>query len=292
MGEKDATEKTLESYADVFADIVNVLLFDGRRIIDPEDLRDALPRSIYKADGKLHEQERDTAKFWLSGQIRIALLGLENQTEIEEDMALRVISYDGAAYRDQMNRDQTGKPKERYPVVTLVLYFGYQKHWDKPLNLKGRFNIPKELDPYVNDYHVNLFEIAWLPDETIAMFQSDFRFVSDYFSQKRKSQQYKAPAGEMKHVRAVLELLSAVMQDTRFMDAYNKRIEEGRAVNMDAWIDEAENRGREEGRAEGRKDAMLQSVNKLMTKKGWSMDEALDVLDVPQKDRALIASQL
>ncbi len=61
---------------------------------------------------------------------------------------------------------------------------------------------------------------------------------------------------------------------------------------MDAWIDEAENRGREEGRAEGRKKAMLQSVNKLMTKKGWSMDEALDVLDVPQKDRALIASQL
>ncbi len=121
-------------------------------------------------------------------------------------MVLRVISYDGAAYRDQMNRDEKGKPRERYPVVTLVLYFGYQKHWDKPLSLKGRFDIPKALEPYVNDYHVNLFEIAWLPDETIAMFQSDFRFVSDYFSQKRKNQQYKAPAGEMKHVRAVLEL--------------------------------------------------------------------------------------
>ena len=260
MGEKDATEKTLESYADVFADIVNVLLFDGKRIIDPEELRDALPRSIYKADGKLHEQERDTAKFWLSGQIRIAFLGLENQTEIEEDMALRVISYDGAAYRDQMNRDQTGKPKERYPVVTIVLYFGYQKHWDKPLNLKGRFNIPKELDPYVNDYHVNLFEIAWLPDETIAMFQSDFRFVADYFSQKRKNQQYKAPAGEMKHVRAVLELLSAVMQDTRFIDAYNGRMAEGRPTNMDPWLDEIENRGREEGREEGKSEMVLEML--------------------------------
>ncbi len=41
-----------------------------------------------------------------------------------------------------------------------------------------------------------------------------------------------------------MELLSAVMQDTRFMDAYNKRIEEGRPMNMDAWIDEAENRRR------------------------------------------------
>ena len=250
MGEKDATEKTLESYADVFADIVNVLLFEGQPLIVPEDLRDALPRSVYKADGKLHEQERDTAKFWLSGQIRIALLGLENQTEIEEDMALRVISYDGAAYRDQMNRDQKGKPRERYPVVTLVLYFGYQKHWDKPLSLKERLDIPKELEPYVNDYRVNLFEIAWLPDETIAKFRSDFRFVADYFSQRRKNRQYKAPEGELRHVKEVLELLSAVTQDARFMDAYNKRIEEGRAVNMEAWIDEAESRGREEGKSE------------------------------------------
>ena len=250
MGEKDATEKTLESYADVFADIVNILLFGGKTIIAPEDLRDALPRSIYKADGKLHEQERDTAKFWLSGQIRIALLGLENQTEIEEDMVLRIISYDGAAYRDQMNRDAKGKPKERYPVVTLVLYFGYKKHWDKPLNLKERFDIPKELEPYVNDYHVNLFEIAWLPDETIAKFRSDFRFVADYFSQRRKNRQYKAPEWELRHVREVLELLSAVTQDHRFMDAYNKRIEERRSVNMEAWIDEIENRGREEGKIE------------------------------------------
>ena len=250
MTGKDATEKTLESYGDVFADIVNVLLFDGRHVIAPGDLRDALPRSIYKADGKLHEQERDTAKFWLSGQIRIALLGLENQTEIEEDMVLRVISYDGAAYRDQMNRDEKGKPKERYPVVTIVLYFGYKKRWDKPLNLKERFDIPKALEPYVNDYHVNLIEIAWLPDETIARFQSDFRFVADYFSQKRKNQQYKAPAGEMKHVRAVLELLSAVMQDTRFIDAYNERVAEGRPTNMDPWLDEIENRGMEKGKTE------------------------------------------
>ena len=165
-------------------------------------------------------------------------------------MALRVISYDGAAYRDQMNRDQKGKPKERYPVVTLVLYFGYQKHWDKPLSLKERPDIPKELEPYVNDYRVNLFEIAWLPDETIAKFRSDFRFVADYFSQRRKNRQYKAPEGELRHVKEVLELLSAVTQDTRFMDAYNKRIEEGRAVNMEAWIDEAESRGREEGKSE------------------------------------------
>ncbi|MBR2215043.1 MAG: Rpn family recombination-promoting nuclease/putative transposase [Selenomonadaceae bacterium] len=228
MGKKDATEKTLESYVDVFADIVNVLLFNGKRLMQPEDLLTALPRSIYKVDGKMHEQERDVAKFWKKGQICIAFIGLENQTAIEADIPFRIIGYDGAVCREQLNADEKNKPKERYPVVTLVLYFGYERRWNKPLNLKECFSIPKELEPFVNDYHVNLFEIAWLSDETIAMFQSDFRFVADYFSQKRKNQQYKAPAGEMKHVRAVLELLSAVMQDTRFIDAYNERVTEGR----------------------------------------------------------------
>jgi len=49
-------------------------------------------------------------------------------------------------------------------------------------------------------------------------------------------------------VRAVLELLSAVMQDTRFIDVYNERVAEGRPTNMDPWLDEIENRGIEKGR--------------------------------------------
>ena len=40
MGEKDITEKTPEDYADVFADVVNVLLFDGEQRVLPEDLAD------------------------------------------------------------------------------------------------------------------------------------------------------------------------------------------------------------------------------------------------------------
>ena len=64
MADKDITEKTLEAYNDVFADIVNVLLFHGDQKIREEELTDESARSIYKADGKLHEQERDVAKYW------------------------------------------------------------------------------------------------------------------------------------------------------------------------------------------------------------------------------------
>ena len=65
MGEKDIVEKTLESYNEVFADIVNVLLFKGEQIIQPEDLVDQTPRAMYKADDKIREVERDVAKRWV-----------------------------------------------------------------------------------------------------------------------------------------------------------------------------------------------------------------------------------
>ena len=40
MGQKDIAEKRLESYNDVFADIVNALLFSGEKLIAEDQLED------------------------------------------------------------------------------------------------------------------------------------------------------------------------------------------------------------------------------------------------------------
>lgn len=171
MAEKDMTEKALEAFNDVFADIVNNLLFQGRKRILEEDLEQGRERSVYRGEKSLREQERDTSKYWKKHNIRIAYIGLENETDAEDDMPLRVIGYDGAAYRDQIayQTDETGKrrkTRDRYPVVTLVLYFGYKKHWDKARTLYEalRENMDADLMPFVNDYRISLFEIAWLTD--------------------------------------------------------------------------------------------------------------------------------
>lgn len=55
MADKDIAEKILESYNDVFADIINVFVFNGRQVVKSESLRDALLTSQYKMDGKLRE---------------------------------------------------------------------------------------------------------------------------------------------------------------------------------------------------------------------------------------------
>ncbi|SFJ04235.1 hypothetical protein SAMN04487775_11233 [Treponema bryantii] len=71
MGEKDIAEKNLEAWNDVFADIVNVLLFKGKQLVKEQDLEADTKDSMLKADNELHEQERDVSKFWKNGEIRI-----------------------------------------------------------------------------------------------------------------------------------------------------------------------------------------------------------------------------
>ena len=173
-----------------------------KEVVASDELEDQAPRSWYKADGKVREMERDVAKRWKKGKIRMACIGLENQTEADADMPLRAMGYDGAEYRSQLLRDNpAGK---RYPVVTLVLYFGHNRRWDKPVRLKERLEIPPELDGYVNDYRINLFEIAWLRGEQVEQFRSDFRIVADYFVQKRETGDYTPDGREMEHVEETL----------------------------------------------------------------------------------------
>lgn len=57
MGQKDLTEKNLEYYPDVFADIVNVLLYLGEQVTEAAELQPAPTETLYRGDeGKLRNQ--------------------------------------------------------------------------------------------------------------------------------------------------------------------------------------------------------------------------------------------
>lgn len=281
MGQKDITEKILEDYNDVFADIVNVLLFRGNRIVKEESLKETKVKSQYKAEaGKLHEQERDVAKYWQDGNALVAICGLENQTVEEKYMPLRVFSYDGASYRRQLLSENDENPI--VPVVSLVLHFG-MKEWSSPHNLKGVIDIPKELEPYVNDYKTNIFNIAFLDDETVQMFQSDFRIVADFFVQKRKNKDYVPDEHKIKHVDEMLKLLQVLTGDDRYNVKFSEA-EKKEDIKMCDVMERAVNKGKEEERINSIK-VLVSSleefgisseaiIEKVMEKFNFSRDEA------------------
>ena len=84
------------------------------------------------------------------------------------------------AYRDQLLENR----KEILPVMTIVLYFGTDHHWYGKKNIKGLMKIPEGLEEYINDYEMKVFEIAWLTEEEISRFHSDFKVVANFFVQK------------------------------------------------------------------------------------------------------------
>ena len=268
MPEKDAAGKQLYEIADVFADIANVLLFDGKEIIAPEDLRPETPSSAYNGEGTIHGQERDVAKVWVKENVRIAFFGLENESQSEKDMPLRIISYDGAAYRQQLNRDKSrreaGLARERYPVITLVLYFNYEEKWNTAKSLKECINIPRELEPFVSDYKINVVDVAWLSDETIAKFKSDFRIVADFYSQMRKNRDYVPTPAEVQNVKAVLDLFTALSRAREFRELYIGNFE-GDASNMEGFVEYFFNRGKTEGEKKGKAEGKAEGES-LMSK--------------------------
>ena len=270
MKDKDIAEKILEDYPDVFADIVNGFLFNGNEVVKPEELEDMQLRSAYRAELKLHDMERDVAKRWKKNGIRIACVGFENQTAPDSRMVLRVLGYDGAEYRAQCLKENLNNAP--YPVITIVLYFGYEQRWTAAKSLYEAVSVPDELKPFVTDTKINVFEVAWLTDEQVAKFKSDFRIVADYFVQKRKTGTYRGSRDTMRHVYEVLQLLS-VMEHVDYLDraVVEKRVKGGER-DMSSIFDQYIKEG------EARKEAEVnERVATDMLKKKYPLDAIKDI---------------
>lgn len=289
MAEKDITEKNLEALNDVFADIVNVLLFKGEQVINEKDLEADTTKSMFKADGKIHEQERDVSKFWKNGEIRISILGIENQTAQDSDMPLRVISYDGASYKQQL---LDKKQKKRYPVATLVLYFGTEEKWSKAKHLYDCFEIPEKLKPFVNDYKINVFNIAFLSQKTIAMFKSDFKIIAEYFKAKRLNQKYKGSQEKLKHANETLKMFSALTGDNSFEKVYNEGNFKKGGITMCDVVERIRNDGITEGINKGILEGKADVIRKMLDANALTIEQIADILKLPVKEVQKIARKV
>ena len=289
MGEKDITEKLLADYNDVFADIVNVLLFNGERLVKEEELKNTKDKSQYKADGGIHEQERDLSKIWQNCNLKISMIGMENQTDIDEYMPLRIIGYDGAAYRSQYEATKT----VAYPVVTIILHFGNRK-WEKPKCLSDIMSVPEVMQPYFQDYGINVFNIPYLSDEQVGMFQSDFKIVADYFVQMRSDPEHYKPSQQtITHVDAILKLMSVLTGDSRYEEAVNSLKGKKGGVTMCNAMESAELKGRAKGRAEGRAEGRIDAIQRLIKKeqtKEFIMELGYSEEEYQQAEKALLST--
>ena len=170
--------------------------------------------SIYKSEqGQLKEQRRDVLKYYReTGGLLICSYGMENQSTIDEFMTIRVMGYDYTTYRAMVEQG-----KELSPVITIVLNFT-DKRWNKATSLLEMFDIPEKLKQYVVDYKIKVFDVAFLEDDVIESFTSDFKLVAKFFKLKRlgKMDEIIHDETEIVHIEAVLDLLKVFSDDIHY----------------------------------------------------------------------------
>ena len=174
-------------------------------------------------------------------------------------MPFRVFGYDGAEYVKQSRKEHSDE--ENYPVITLVLYLGYKNRWNCPKSVWELVNINERLKPYVNDFKINLFEIAYLDKEKIDMFQSDFRILADYLYQLRVNNDYVGDKVTLKHADELLSLMSAMTGDNGFEEIANE-IPKKENINMCEVLDRVREKGRLTGIQEGIQKGMREGIQK------------------------------
>ena len=287
MKERDIAEKILLSFNDVFADVVNGIVFNGEDVVKSEELEDAATVTQFKDDeSDYREQLRDVEKFWKKNGVIFSFIGIENQSKQDKDLILRICSYDGATYSRQKGN------KEVYPVFTIVLYWGKEK-WNAPTCLKERMDCPPELEEFVSDHKFKLVEMARLTAEDVAKFKKDFQFIVGIIANIKG---YKPERNQIKHCSETLDVLYEVEGDKRFREIREK-IEsdekEGRKSDMCEYLDALEargiekgiERGIEQGIERGIEKGIILSLKRLMTNLKLNLEQALDALEISEQDK-------
>lgn len=282
MGKKDLIEKKLEDYNDVFADIFNTLLFGGEKL-RPEFLSDGATVSVYKdADDILWEQGRDVIKEYQDNtQLVITSLGIENQTKYDPVMPVRVMGYDYGSYRQQLDQK-----KPLHPVVTLVLNFSDER-WENNRSLHQALQVSKEWEIYVQDYKIHIVDVAFLEDEIIDKFQSDFKQVARFFKDRRLGRDsFKGNETVLTYAEEFLDFLFIFTKEQTYKNNILKvrsAVEKGEKIKM-CWVaqshlEEGRQIGLKEGRIAGEKEGRLAGreeeailTARMMFRNGLSME--------------------
>ncbi len=188
-------------------------------------------------------------------------------------MPVRILGYDAASYRSQLlkNGDDL-QPKSIFPVISIVLNFS-NKRWNVSQNLRDCIdaNIPEELQSYINDYKIYVFNISFLPDKVIECFKSDFRYVAEFMTKTRANPAFKPSAEMIRHKDAVIKLLTILTGNRNIEETFiRNKSKEGGIAAMSGVFDDVFDRLRAEGEASGMISVYLET--------GFSKEAIIDKL--------------
>ncbi len=321
MGQADIATVRYMRRNEIFADMFNFFLYNGKEVIDPDSLQELDTREIEMPYGGAESAEqpvqrtRDVIKSAVAmtdQQAAYLILGVENQSHIHYAMPVRNMLYDALQYTKQVEeaaashrksgdyKDATSdeflsgfmKSDHLLPVVTLVVYWGAE-HWDGPRSIYEMFECEDDqILPFVSDYHMNLIEPAAITDAEFEKFHTTLKEVLEFIKYSMDPDKLVDTVDEddtFQHLgRTEMGVLRACVNKN--LPTQDKKEEE--TINMKDAITILEERAAEKAAEESKVENALQNTKGLMQNMGWTAEQAMDAMQIPDSDRAAILERL
>ena len=293
MSAKDSMAK--EYFADNarFADLCNNILYGGREVILPENLKERDTTEVLTALGldkktiamqKLRDIFKN-ASIKYTGKSYVVLIGVENQSDIHYAIQVKNMFYDVMAYGNQVKETAKKHRKEKdtatsdeflsgftkedklIPVITITVYLG-TKEWDGPRKLSDMFgDVDEELLPFIPDYRINLLAPREITDFT--GFRTSIRQLFEVLQNDEKFSNVD---------RETVEAINLFAGTDIDID------EKEEVIDMCKAWEEQKNEGREEGRELGERQKIISQIVKKL-QKDKSVAEIAD--DLEEKEEVI-----
>lgn len=315
MGVKDTVTTKYMRQNEIFADAFNYFVYGGEQVINPESLEELDTREIdvpyggEKGAKQPVQKTRDVIKSviaMMDKRTAYLLLAIENQSNIHYAMPVKNMVYDALQYAKQVEEaaashklsgDYKGVDSDEYlsgfmkadhllPVVTLVIYFA-SKEWDGPLSIHEMFaGQDARVLAFVPDYKINLIAPAAIEDSEFEKFQTTLKEVLSFIKYSGNADKLQEVIGideKFRHLgRNEVDVLNACVNANLTMKKGEEVLDVCQAIQTIA----------DRAAEKKRMDTLLDNVKKLMERMGWSAEQSMDVLSIPESDRNSLAQRL
>ena len=310
MGKEDVYASDYLENEEVFADLVNGVLYHGEQVVKPEELseQDGELRSI--SGGTVKKTIRDKVRLWKGAAL--VILSVENQTRVDYRMVTRAMLSESMAYDKQWKRlkekwrralkkqSETGKKKftsdefisgmrkrDKFsPVITIVVYYGKEKPWDGAKSLYELLDVEgceEKILPFISNYRLNLFD--YHEYEEFGQFHSELQSVFEFLRYSGEKEQMKKRLEEHKEQYEGLSnqakvLLTKLTNIKKIPGVSGEAFEKGEFSMCKAFVDmkeEGKIEGKIEGRAEEREDGIHKALN-IVKEFGGSREQGITSL--------------
>ena len=282
LGTKDSKAKEYLSDNTRFSEICNYVLFDGEKVIKPENLKECDTTevlSVFGIDRKqiVKQKWRDLLKgvsVKYTESVYIILMGIEAQADVHYAMPVKTMIYDAMNYGEQVNEAKKQHQKNKdykssdeflsgftledrlTPVITITLYLG-TKNWDGPRSLVEMMpHMDERFRPFINDYRINLLNPLEITD--FSKFKTGLKPLFEVL--KNASDEGKLNdliTKDETFTRVDVETVAAI---NLFAGTDIKYDEKEEVVNMCKAWDDHKKRGIQEGIQQGMQQGIQQGI--------------------------------